>query len=182
MSLSDPDAPVKLVNVYYSRIPHCRYIFKDGTGAIFASGRYTTDDPIQIAELDNEIVKKHPTFYVYENAKTVDVRMLDPMEVMREQIISEYLAKMAAKAGNPNRDMGNTQRTNLNPASSRMVAAVSAGGDGASTFPMLKIPPTVSDGVGLLPVPESDGSKLQSEDADMQAGLAALSVFDTAAA
>lgn len=148
MSENQVQSPA-LVNLYLAHIPHSKYIFSNGDVAIFRGGRYTTSDPGQIQELDNLVAKKHPGIYVDPNALQVDPAMLDPMAVMKAKIIAEFLEeqRIAAATLDPNRDMGASDtKSNLNVGTSRGMAAVAAGGNGATTFKPAVIPAALMPG------------------------------------
>jgi hypothetical protein len=81
-----------LLNVFYSRINSCRYVFEDGSEAAFIGGRYTTDDPVKIAHLENEIKLGHPHIFVDPSMRQMDSDDLDPMEVIKKKIIAEAIA------------------------------------------------------------------------------------------
>lgn len=106
----------KLVNLYFSRISSCRYVFPDGSEAAFISGRYSTDDPAKIANLDYEISKGHPHIFTDPDKLQVSESSLDPMEELKAKIISEYLAKQEQEAKNPTQSESIPQP--LKPASS----------------------------------------------------------------
>lgn len=139
--------PQGQMNIYFCTVPHSRYVFRDGAVATFTSGRFLTDNPSQIAELDWEIKNRHPTIWVDKDNLTIDPKMLDPMEVMKAKIIAEYLEDQRLAATlNPNNDMGNNERaSNLNVANSRTIAPLAAGGSGVSLMNARAIP------AGLLP-------------------------------
>ena len=81
-----------LLNVYYSRINSCRYVFPDGSEAAFIGGRYTTSDPVKIAHLDNEVELGHPHIFVDPDLVQMDSADLDPMEVLKKKIIADAIA------------------------------------------------------------------------------------------
>lgn len=102
------------------------YIFLDGSVASFVRGRYSTDDPARIKQLENEIATKHP--YIYKDTKetTIDTEKLDPMWKLKQDMRAQILEEMAA-AQDPSRDMGSYAPTNLSPASTTDIAPVAAG-------------------------------------------------------
>lgn len=91
--------------LFKSAVPSCKYIFKDGSTAIFVNGRFATDNEGQIEELKAEIKAKHPTIYVDAKEKVTSAAHQDPIASLRAKIIAEYEAEQAAKKG---RDFGNT--------------------------------------------------------------------------
>jgi small-conductance mechanosensitive channel len=102
------------------------YIFLDGSIASFVRGRYSTDDPARIKQLENEIATKHP--YIYKDAKeaTIDTEKLDPMWKLKQDMRAQILEEMAA-AQDPSRDMGSYAPTHLSPSSTTDIAPVAAG-------------------------------------------------------
>jgi len=145
MSLNTP----VLKNLYLAHIPHSKYVFTDGSIAIFTGGRYVTDDPGKIAELDKEVRLGNPGIYVDPNARQIDPDMLDPMKVMRAKIIAEFLEeqRIAAATQDPNRNMGTSDtRSGLRVGSSQNIGAIAAGGNGAQTFKPAAIPAALLPG------------------------------------
>lgn len=118
--------------VFKARIPSVNYIFKNGKPAIFIAGRFLTDIPAEIKELEEEIALGHPHIYVDDNEETVEAA--DPGELMmglREKFFKEF-QEAHQRALNPDNDMGSTDQVPLNPASSTDVATAAAGGDGSA--------------------------------------------------
>ena len=138
-----------LSNLYLSHIPHCKYVFGNGDVAIFTGGRYVTSDPGHIAELDYLVKRGNPTIYVDPNALQIDPKMLDPMAVMKAKIIAEFLEeqRIAAATQDPNRDMGTSDtKSNLKVGTSQSMAAIAAGGNGATPFKPASIPAALLPG------------------------------------
>lgn len=102
------------------------YIFRSGKVANFVRGRFSTDDPTEIKELQNEVDTKHP--YIYKDAKeaTIDTEKLDPMWKLKQDMRAQILAEMAASQ-DPSRDMGSYEQTKLSPSSTTDIAPVAAG-------------------------------------------------------
>ena len=122
------------LNVYKSAIPHINYIFKNGKLAVFTNGVFRTDIEGEIQELETEIKLGHPHIYVDAAEKIIDSEMVDPMNALRHKIIQEFLAKQAETAGNPDRDMGTTDKNvGVMPATSKTIAEAAAGGSGTPT-------------------------------------------------
>lgn len=96
-------------NLYHSRIPSCKFIFKSGKEANFIGGTYLTSDPVEIAELDIEIKSVHPHIYVDENNLAVDTENIDPLHEIKRKAVEEYLAAQQA-ASDPNSDKGVTEQ------------------------------------------------------------------------
>jgi hypothetical protein len=114
------------------------YIFKNGKPATFVSGRFITDIPSEIAELDEEVAAKHPFIFIDPAEKEIDSEKLDPMAGLRERIIAEYLARQA-EVTNPTNDMGSTKQEPLKPASTLDIAQAAEGGSGAGLAARLMI-------------------------------------------
>ena len=119
------------LRVFKSTIPSVNFIFANGKPAIFQQGVYRTDVEWEIAELEKEVLAKHPHIFIDEKEREIDSEMVDPMNALRAKIISDYLAAQE-KATNPMNDMGTTTQEPLKPASSRDVAVAAAGGEGTS--------------------------------------------------
>jgi len=115
--------------IFKNTMPSCNYIFKDGTSAVFVSGRYHTDDPKRIEELAAEVDAGHPHIYVDAAEATVQKEMLDPMNALRAKIIGEYLAAQAA-ATDPTNDMGKSTQGPVIPANTQDIQQAAAGGAG----------------------------------------------------
>lgn len=118
------------LRVFKATLPSVNYIFKNGKPAIFVNGMYTTDVPFEIEELDAEIATRHPHIFIDESMREIDSAKVDPIAALREKIIAEYQATMAAATSLDN-DLGNSTQGALKPASSVDIAAASAGGSGA---------------------------------------------------
>jgi len=186
MSLNQAPA---LVNLYLAHIPHSKYIFSNGDIAVFTGGRYTTEDPGKIAELDSLIKKGHPGIYVDPNALQVDPAMLNPMNVMKAKIIAEFLEeqRILAATQDPNRDMGTSDtKSGLRVGNSQTMAVLAAGGNGATTFKPAVIPSvlmpgavpanlaaalSLDSGAGTVPAAGASQSK---EEVETQLSLQAL--------
>lgn len=118
------------LRVFKATLPSVNYVFKNGKPAIFVQGVYTTDVPFEIEELDAEIATRHPHIFIDESMREIDSAKVDPIAALREKIIAEYQATMAAATSLDN-DLGNSTQGALKPASSVDIAAASAGGSGA---------------------------------------------------
>lgn len=164
-----------LVNLYHNRIPNSRFVFKDGTDAVFTGGQFLTDDPKQISELDYEIANRHPSIYFDPENRQIDPISLDPVAQFKAKVIAEFLASQAAAIGNPNRDMGTAAAQRLVPSSSQSIAPVAAGGTGVTMF---QLPPNLSK---ALDNAIQTADQAPQQDPDVTAGLRALSIFAGAA-
>lgn len=94
------------MNVYYNSLVNCQFIFKDGKVANFLGGRYLTNTPKEVEELDAEVALGHPHIYVKSEELTIDTTFVDPMDAIREKVRKEVLAEMAATTSKDN-DRGN---------------------------------------------------------------------------
>ena len=180
-----------LVNLYLAHIPHSKYIFSNGDVAIFTGGRYTTDDPGKIGELDALVKKGHPGIYVDPNALQVDPNMLNPMAVMKAKIIAEFLEeqRILAATQDPQRDMGSSDtKSGLKVGNSQSMAVLAAGGNGATPFKPANIPAvlmpgavpanlaaalSLDSGTGTIP-PAVSGVAASKEEVETQLSLQAL--------
>jgi hypothetical protein len=82
----------KMVNLYLSTFPSCRYIYKDGTEAVFVNGKYATGEQNRIEELDAEVAARHPYIFTDKDKLQIDEKELDPMEALKKKIIAEAIA------------------------------------------------------------------------------------------
>ena len=117
--------------VFKVSLPSVNYVFRNGKPASFVGGKYLTDIPDEIAELEDEISKGHPLIFVDPNELEMDEKYLDPMVGLREKIIAEFLENQA-KANDPTNDMGTSTQGSVIPANSQDVAVAAAGGSGAT--------------------------------------------------
>lgn len=116
-----------ILQVFKATFPSISYIFKDGTPAYFVRGMYCTDEESKIAELKAEIAKKHPHIYIDPNQTQIESENLDPMNALRNRIIAEYEAEKQKHAGNVHRDLGNSDQSQVTPASTVDFAAIIGG-------------------------------------------------------
>jgi hypothetical protein len=118
--------------LFKSSLPSMSFIFKNGKAAMFINGRYHTDDPSEIEQLDTEIKTRNPYLRIDEAERELDTELQDPMQQLkerfREEIIKEYLEN-EMRAINPENDFGDYDQSKINPASTTSIAPVSAGGD-----------------------------------------------------
>lgn len=120
-----------IVRVFKSRVPFCKYLFKNGKEANFIGGVYTTDIETEIEELDTEIKLKHPTLFIDASDKERDTEKIDPLDEIRRKAVADYLAGVAA-ATNKSNDRGTTEQGRLNVANSSTIAEASAGSDSSN--------------------------------------------------
>lgn len=118
------------LRVFKATLPSVNYIFKNGKPAIFVQGKFCTDVPAEIAELDEEVANHHPIIFIDSAEREVDSAAVDPISALREKIIAEYKASMAT-ATSPDNDMGESVQGALKPASTQDVVEAAAGGSGA---------------------------------------------------
>lgn len=158
---------MSLVNVYKTRVNNSRYVFSSGTVATFRGDTFITEDESEIAQLDNEIRLKHPSIYQEAGQRGIDPKTLDPMEIFKEKIIAEYLAKVAA-AQNPLNDRGSSvaQNPQAGISNSSSIAPIALGA-GPTQFqlpqvtasqvapqtPANGIPSSLANALNLLQVP-----------------------------
>lgn len=116
--------------VFKSRIPSCRYVFKDGKHAPFIGGEYYTSDTTEIAELKAEIAANHPFLFIDENKKEIDTDKIDPIEEIRRKAVEDYIASQKQSLNKTN-DRGTSTQERLNVANSTSIAEGS--GDSNST-------------------------------------------------
>jgi hypothetical protein len=91
---------------------------------------YTTDVPFEIEELDAEIATRHPHIFIDESMREIDSAKVDPIAALREKIIAEYKATMAAATDIGN-DRGNVTQEPLKPSSTLDIMEAAAGGSGS---------------------------------------------------
>jgi hypothetical protein len=106
-----------------------KYPEMNGKVISFISGRYTTEDPKEIEELDDQIAKGYTGIIIDPREKEIDARAMDPMFRLKEKMRQELLAEMAA-ATNPNNDFGSYQQAALVASNTRTIASTAAGGTG----------------------------------------------------
>lgn len=99
-------ATPKIVNVYYNHIKNCKYMFKNGKAANFLDGKYYTDIPHEIEELDAEIASGHEFLFVNLKELTVDLAKLGKIDVdeIKRQAVEEYIKSQQPK------DMGKSEK------------------------------------------------------------------------
>ena len=123
-----------ILHVFKSRIPSCKFLFKNGKEANFIGGKFMTDNESEIAELQAEVDLRHPHIYVDPEEAKVDSERVDPLEQIRMKAVAEYLAKQAAAVATTN-DRGNTAQGGKleGIANSATVAAGAAGSSSGAT-------------------------------------------------
>ena len=114
--------------VFRSSIPSSRYVFKNGKVAPFIGGKYTTDIAHEIAELDAEILQKHPN--ITANVEEI-VDTIEPLEALKAKFFEQFKAEQAAQLLKTN-NVGVSDQGKLIPANSNTVAAAMAGSDSSS--------------------------------------------------
>jgi hypothetical protein len=88
--------PEKQFTLFKATMQSCQYFFKDGSRADFVAGRFATDDPVRIAELQAEIKAKHPHIRVDAKELTTTQVVQDPLSHLRAKIRAELEAEMMA--------------------------------------------------------------------------------------
>lgn len=105
--------PTNVHRIFKSTIGTCFFVFKNSKTAHFINAKYITKDPVEIAELEEEIRLEHPHIYVDKNEKEIDLNA-DPLAKIKEAGVKEYLAQqkeIAAQITNKDRDMGTSDRS-----------------------------------------------------------------------
>lgn len=119
------------MRVYKATLPSVNYIFRNGKPAIFVNGKFCTDIPSEITELDEEVAAKHPIIFIDSDEREIDSAAVDPIAALREKIIAEYKATMAAATSMDN-DRGTAEAPKLKPASTSDIMEAAAGGSGVA--------------------------------------------------
>jgi hypothetical protein len=114
--------------IFRSAMPSFRYFFRNGTAAIFMSGRYTTDQKDLEDELMQEVGEigttksRHPFIYIDEKEPELDTEALSPLELIEqkayEKARAELLREMAEASARANDAQANVSSTTANFASS----------------------------------------------------------------
>lgn len=99
-----------ILKVFKNRIPNSNYITKAGKQLSFVNGTHTTDNEVDVQELEAEIKSGNPHIYVDENEKEVDSEAATPIQQLEQKMRAKILAEMAA-ATDKNNDRGNTEFT-----------------------------------------------------------------------
>lgn len=79
-------------------IPYCQYIFANGKQAAFIGGIYDTGVASEIAELTAACEAGSPHFYIDPSDNSVSTDRVDPLELIRQRAVADYLAQQAAIA------------------------------------------------------------------------------------
>lgn len=133
-------APPKMMRLYKLPSGSGKYVFGSLLGADgkpkyaalngkvvnFVAGRYLTDDPREIEELDYQIQNGYTQIVIDPREKEVDSRYNDPVFRLKEQLREQILRELAAT--DPSRDMGDYSQGKLNAATSATIAPTAAGG------------------------------------------------------
>lgn len=119
-------------NIFKSRVASSKFVFKNGKEASFVLGKYFTDVPWEIKELESEIESGHPHLYVDKAEATIDSDLVDPLEDIRKKAVADYIARMS-KATQQDNDMGETVNTGKleGIANSDTISEGAASSDGA---------------------------------------------------
>jgi hypothetical protein len=120
------EKPKESRRVYKSGMKSMQMITPKGHKILFVNGRYITDNADVIEYLDKEIAAGHPDVRIDSNEMYYDPQVHDPVAALRKKFRDELLAEMAAVAGNPTRDMGQSVQGNLSPASTTSIQAVTS--------------------------------------------------------
>lgn len=134
-TITTADTPIQLW-VFYSHVKSISFIFTDGNKAEFIQGKYYTSDPIKVAALKREIKAGNKSFFIKPGEETIMSDDLDPVTALKKKLRSELMQELidqgliVATAQSP--DSGKSEQGKLNVQSTSDLAAISAGGDGAS--------------------------------------------------
>ena len=112
-------------NRFFSRIPSCKYIFKNGKEAAFVGGIFDTDIPQEVAELEAEVAAGHPQIFIDPDQFVIDTAQIDPLAEIKRKAIEEYLAAQKA-ASDPANDRGTTEESKLNVTSTADISGAAA--------------------------------------------------------
>jgi hypothetical protein len=115
------------LHVFFSTIKSMQTITPSGGRILFVSGTYYTKDEEEIQFL-NEMARKNRGVYTQPDMLTISEADRDPMQALRNKVRAEIMAEMQGHL-NPENDRGTSVQGNLNPASTRDMAPVAAGGD-----------------------------------------------------
>ncbi len=120
----------RMLRIFKTTMPSISTVLPNGKPIPFINGRYVSDNPYDVAILDQTVKDGHPHIYIDTNDFEVDEGLVDPMEALREKIIQEYIASQE-RAINPMNDFGETdQKLKLNVGNSSMIADAASGGSG----------------------------------------------------
>ncbi len=114
--------------LYKSRLPSCKFLFKNGKEAIFINSEFATDVVSEIEELNVEIASGHPHIYIDDTRKEIDTNQMDPLEHIKAKAVADYIAARQ-KANDPSNQRGNTEQGKLNPTSSATISGAGAQSD-----------------------------------------------------
>lgn len=91
--MSDKEVVLKL---FKSSVVSCQYIMPNGKYLYFVKGKFATDDPEEIAELEKAIKARHPHIFVdTKETEITAAKMNDPLSEIKAKAIAEYLAQQA---------------------------------------------------------------------------------------
>lgn len=137
--------PVKMMRLYKLPSGSGKYVFgsllgpdgkpkypeMNGRTISFIGGRYLTDNPKEIEELDHQIKNGHTSIAIDPREMEVDSRYNDPIFRLKEQLRADILRELAAT--DKSRDFGEYNQGALNASSTTTIAPTAAGGDGSQT-------------------------------------------------
>lgn len=140
---------VRKLRVFKSHMAHMQYVFSGvrpgevdaagkpiptgigGKSAVFMSGEYRTDHPHEIAELEWEILNKHPFIHqdVDPTKRLMDAEDVDPMVALKKKHFAEFAeAQKVAMNATANVSHSNPQASG---AGTGVATSASLGSDGA---------------------------------------------------
>lgn len=122
--------------LYFSNPASMQYVFTDGTTAQFVAGRFWTDVPTKISQLD-EMVKLRRNISRDVNMLTISGDATDPLMALRARFFAEFQEQQAANL-NPTQDLGTSVQGAFKAASTTDIAPVTAGGDSTARLNSIK--------------------------------------------
>lgn len=86
-----------VLKLFKSAMPSCQYIMPNGKYLYFVKGKFATDDPDEIAELEKAIKARHPHIFIdSKESEITATKLMDPLAEIKAKAIAEYLAQQAA--------------------------------------------------------------------------------------
>ena len=120
----------RVVKLFKMRLLDIGYVFRNGKRAPFLAGRYSTDIPSEIAELEEEIELGHPHLYI--SLEDPVLPAVETLEALRKKHFAEFEIQMK-RAMDKNNDSGNTEVQKLNVVNSNTIANGAGSSDSMGT-------------------------------------------------
>ena len=121
----------RVVKLFKMRLNNIGYVFRNGKRAPFLAGRYSTDIPSEIAELEEEIELGHPHLYI--SADDPVLPAVETIESLRKKHFEEFELQMK-RAMDKNNNAGNTVQERLNAVNSNTIASGAGTSDSMGTI------------------------------------------------